>query len=126
RAVGFLQHVIEKSVFFIPQSHPVVAAMAHSVGNVDKVLPELAGYVLVGGVILRQLHRHGQQVECVHRHPAGSVGLLDVSTSGQGSAAVKDTNVVQAKESALENVHALGIFAVDPPGEIQQKFVKHA
>ena len=62
----------------------------------------------------------------VHRHPAGAVGLLDVAAGGQRRAAVEDADIVQAQEAALKDVLALGILAVDPPGEVQQQLVEHA
>src|SRR5207244_4768446 len=34
------------------------------------------------------------------------------------------TDVVQPEESTLEDVHALGVLAVYPPGEVQHEFVK--
>ena len=76
--------------------------------------------------MLRQLERDAQHVQAVHRHPAGAVGLLDVAAGGQRRAAIEDADVVQAQESALENVVALCVLAVHPPGEIQQQLVKHA
>ena len=72
-AVRQVQHVIEEAVFFIPQFHAVVAQMIHRVRDVDEMLPELAGYVFVNRIFTRQLHRNCQQVERVHRHPAGAV-----------------------------------------------------
>jgi hypothetical protein len=33
-------------------------------------------------------------------------------------------DVVESQETALKDVHAFGIFAVDPPREIEQQFLK--
>src|SRR5439155_24988883 len=57
---------------------------------------------------------------------AGSVGLFDISASGQGGTAIEDSDIVQTQEAALENVHAAGILAIHPPGEVQQQLVKYA
>ena len=45
---------------------------------------------------------------------------------GQRRAAVEDADVVEAEEPALKDVAALGVFAVHPPGEVQQQLVKDA
>src|SRR5579883_953511 len=125
-AVGQAQDVIEEAVFLVPQAHAVVAAMTHGVGNVDEVLPELAGHVFVAGLFLGEFERDGEQVEGVHGHPAGAVRLLKVAAGGQGGAAVKHADVVEAEKSALENVHALGVLAVHPPGKVEQELVEDA
>ena len=100
--------------------------MAHGVGNVDKVLPEFAGNVFVGVVFFCKLHRDCQQIQRVHCHPTGAVGLLDVSAGRKRSAAVEHSDIVQSEKAALEDVHAFGVFAVHPPGEVQQQFVEDA
>ena len=40
--------------------------------------------------------------------------------------AVKHSDVVQPEESTLENILAFRIFAIDPPGEIEQQLLKDA
>ena len=45
---------------------------------------------------------------------------------GQRLAAVEHADVVEAEKAALENVPALRVLAVDPPGEVQQQLVKDA
>src|SRR6202041_2132371 len=124
--VGELQHVVKESVGLVPQSHSIGAEMVHGVGNVDEVLPEFAGDVFVGGILRGELHGDGQQVQRVHGHPAGAVGLLDVAAGGKRVTAVEDSDVVEAEKAALENVHTFSVFAVDPPGEIQKKFMEDA
>jgi hypothetical protein len=44
---------------------------------------------------------------------------------GTGGAAVEHADVVEAEEAALEDVVALGVLAVDPPGEVEQQLVEH-
>src|ERR1700675_3671195 len=43
----------------------------------------------------------------------------------KGRGTVEDSDVVQAQKTALENVHAVGVFAIYPPGEIEQEFVEN-
>ena len=45
---------------------------------------------------------------------------------GSVRAAVEDADVVEAEEAALEDVAALRVLAVDPPGEVQHQLVEHA
>ena len=49
-----------------------------------------------------------------------------MSTSWQRGAAIKHANVVQSQKSTLEDVHAFGVFAIDPPGEVKEKFLEDA
>ncbi|MDC4224173.1 MAG: hypothetical protein MPW15_08085 [Candidatus Manganitrophus sp.] len=44
---------------------------------------------------------------------------------GSGGAAVEDADVVEAEEAALEDVPALGVLAVHPPGEVEHQLVEH-
>src|SRR5207247_9138671 len=115
-AIEQLQDVVKESVFLIPQTHTVMATMAHGVRNLDEVFPELAGHVLVSGFLLSQFHRAGEQVQGVHRHPASAIRLFDVSAGGQRSATVERSDIVQAKKSSLENVHSFSNSTHPPPG----------
>ena len=45
---------------------------------------------------------------------------------GSGRAAIEHADVVEAEKSALEDVHALGVLAVHPPGEVEQQLVEDA
>src|SRR5207249_5617873 len=92
--------------------------------NIDKVLPEFAGDILIGRIFAGQLHGDSQEIQRIHGHPAGAVRLFNVAAGRQGSAAVEDSNVVEAQESALEDVHSVGVLAIDPPGEIEQQLVE--
>ena len=90
------------------------------------MLEELAGDVLVDVIVLGELERDAHQIERIHRHPAGAVGLVDVAAGRQLRAAVEHADVVEAEKSALEDVAAHGVLAVHPPGEIEHQLVEHA
>ena len=105
---------------------PSLADVVHGLGDVQEVLEELGGDVLVDGVVQRQLERDAHQVQAVHRHPARAVGLVDVPAGRQRRAAVEDADVVEAEEAALEDVAALGVLAVHPPGEVEHQLVEDA
>ena len=100
--------------------------MAHGMGYVDEVFPELACHVFVARLFACQFQCDGQQVQGVHCHPTGPVRLFDVSAGRERRAPVEHADVVQTKKSALKDVHAIGVLAVHPPGEVQHQFVKHA
>ena len=56
------------------------------------------------------------------RFPDGSVvvyNLLETTAARHGLGAVEDADVIEAEEAAGEQVVALGVFAVHPPGEIE-------
>ena len=44
----------------------------------------------------------------------------------QRRAAIEDANVIETEEAAFKNVGALGIFAIDPPGEVHEQLVEDA
>ena len=115
------QDVVVEAVLLVPQA-PVVDGG----GDVGEVLEELGGQVLVGVVVLGEHQGDLQQVQAVHGHPDGAVGLLEAAVDGQGGRAVDGADVVQAQEAALEDVVAGGVLAVDPPGEVQEQLVEDA
>ncbi len=61
----------------------------------------------------------------VEGHPPGGVGLLERAPDRQVRA-VERADVVQPEEAALEQVGAVGVLAVDPPGEVDQQLVEDA
>ena len=115
RAVGAVEDVVEEAVLLVPQALGV-----HGVDDQHEVLDELHLDVGPGVVLGRQDPRHLQQREGVERHPAGAVGLLEAATRREVRA-VDRADVVQAEEAAGEQVVALGVHPVDPPGEVHQQ-----
>ena len=82
------------------------------------------GHVLVLRVLGTELEGHHGHVQGEHGHPAGGVGLLEAEAAGQGTGTVIDRDVVEPEKAPLEQVLALRILAVDPPGEIEQQLVE--
>ena len=62
----------------------------------------------------------------VHAHPARAVRLLEPAAGRQRRAAVEDADVVEPEEAAFEDVRALGVLPVHPPGEVQHQFLEYA
>jgi len=42
----------------------------------------------------------------------------------QGGGAIEEADVVQPEEAALEEVAALAVLPVDPPGEVEEQLVE--
>src|SRR5215469_4729432 len=103
-----------------------MAQVVDRIRDVQEVLPELTGDILVSRIVLCKLQCDRHQVQAIHAHPAGAVGLLDVASSRQRSASVKDSDVIKAEEPALKHISAVGIFAIDPPVEVEQQLVENA
>ena len=93
--------------------------MVHGVGDIEEVLPEFAGYILIRRIFARQFEGDRHQVQGVHGHPAGTIGLLDIFASVERLAAIEYADIIQPQKSALENVLALRVLSVHPPCEIQ-------
>ena len=79
----------------------------------------------VGSAAAVQDRRDRRHAERVQRHPAGAVGLLERAARGQVRA-VDRADVVEPEEAALEQVRAVGVLAVDPPGEVDEQLVEDA
>src|SRR6185369_14733421 len=103
----------------------LISNIDHGLGDVEEVLEEFRGQVLINVVMLRQLQRHPQQVEREHGHPTGAVGLAKESSSGQRFAAIEHADVVESEEAALEQISAVGVFPVHPPGESDQLLLQY-
>src|SRR5512135_1487933 len=68
---GEAEVVIKEAVLVVPQGTAISAHMIHGVGYVKKVLKKLAGDILVTGVVLSQFECDREQIQTIHRHPAG-------------------------------------------------------
>ena len=88
------------------------------------MLEKFARDVFVGHVFFREFQGDGQHIQAIHAHPTGAVGLLEMPAGGKWRGTVENTDVVEAKEAALENVGAVRILAIDPPGEVEKQLVK--
>src|SRR5687767_9871582 len=100
--------------------------MIHRVRDIEEMLKELAGDVLVNRIVQRELEGDAEHVEAIHRHPTGSVGLLEASAGGQWFRAIEDADVIEAEKATFENIVAGGVLTVHPPGEIHEQLVEGA
>src|SRR6266446_9817639 len=88
------------------------------------MLEKLRGDVFVDMILEGELQRDAHQVEGVHRHPGGAVGLVDITAGRQRGAAVEKADIVEAEKPALKDVVSLDVLAVHPPGEIEHQLVE--
>ena len=113
------QPVVEQPVGVVPQALAVQGS-----ADAREMLEELQHQVLrlaaAGPAQGTGDGGHGQRVGA---HPAGGVGLLQ-GVAGRQVGAVDRADVVQAEEAALEQVVALGVLPVHPPGEVDQELVE--
>ena len=119
-----MKHVVEEPVLFVPQVDAVAARIAHGAGDFEEVFKELRCDVLVDRPVERQFERDAQQVQRVHRHPRGAVGLFEVTVHRQLRAAVEHADVVEPQEAALEQVESVWILAIHPPREVDDELVQ--
>src|SRR4029077_13706335 len=113
-------------VLLVPQTDPVAADIGHGSGDIEEVLEKFGRDVFVDMVGERQLERNAHQVERVHRHARSAVSLVDVAAVRQRFVAVEYADVVEPQKPALENISALDVLAVDPPGEVEHQLMKDA
>src|ERR1700760_3743757 len=72
----------------------------------------------------RQLERNAHQVQRVHRHPGGAVRLVHVAAIRQLCVAVEYADIVESQKPSLENIPALDVLAVHPPGKIEHELME--
>ena len=123
-AIRQAENVVVKTVLVVPQSHAVYTDVVHGMSDVDEMLEEFASHVFVSHVFFCEFQSNGEHVEAVHAHPTGAVGLLEMAARGKRGGTVEDSDVIEPEEAALENVGAVGILAIHPPGEVQKQFMK--
>ena len=119
-AVGPHELVVEEAVLGIEEPD-----VRHAVGDGREVLEELQRHRGVGVVVRGETDRHAQHHERVEGHPRRAIRLLDDVALGQVRS-VDRPDVVQAEEAALEDVVALAVNLVDPPGEVDEQLLEDA
>src|SRR6476646_8243455 len=75
-------------------------------------------------VTFSQFQRHAQHRAAIKRHPRRAISLPKAATVGERLGAIEQADIVQSEEPAGEQVFAINVLAIDPPGEVQKKFLK--
>src|SRR5215472_5369791 len=120
-SIGKSEEVIIETVFFVPHLIVMIAHPIHRVGNPHEVFVEPVSHLLVDRVILGKDNGDLKHDLTKQSNPCGAVGLFNSSPGRQLGAAIKHANVIQAEKSAGEDIAPLRVFAVYPPGEIEQQ-----
>jgi hypothetical protein len=122
-AVGQVQHVVVEAVLLVPQA-VAAAAHVHGVGDVEEVLEELGGDVLVDRVVRRQLERDLEHVLATC-HPA----VPSACSRCRRSAAARcgrRRRCCRGRGSRPRRRCGPRVLAVHPPGEVEQQLVEDA
>ena len=120
-AVGQQDAVMEQPVVVVPKTH-----CFKGFRDTGEVLEELLHQVECGPVARPVEDRgDGGHRQCISRHPAGGIRLLEEPVDRK-MRAVEGADVVQTHESTLKEVGAVGVFAIHPPGEVHQQLVEDA
>ena len=85
---------------------------------------ELDGDVFVNGVLPRQFQCDPHQIQTKHPHPAGGVTLFEMTATRKRGAPIENPDIIESEKAALEDVSTSRIFAVNPPGKVEQKLVE--
>src|SRR4029077_4859980 len=76
-------------------------------------------------ILTGEFNSDAQQVEAKHAHPACAIALFEAAAVSERGVAIEHANVIEPKETTLENVVAFRIFAVHPPGESDEQLVEN-
>src|SRR5215831_5761798 len=120
-SIGKPEDVIIETVFFVPHRIVMIANPIHRVGDPNEVFIETVSQSLIDRVVLGKDNGELTHDLAIQSDPCGTIGLFDNSAGGQVGAAIKHANVVQAEKSSGEDIAPLRVFAVYPPGEIEQQ-----
>src|SRR6476661_2838290 len=88
------------------------------------MLEELRRDVLVSGSRPGEFERHAQHGGAIKGHPGGAVCLLQLASARQRVRAIEEADVIEAEESATEDILSTRILAIDPPSEVQEELLK--
>src|SRR4051794_31939886 len=68
RAIGQAKRIVEKSVFGVPQGKTQTADVHHRMRNMNEVLEEFAGKILVVRILPSEFESDLEHVEAIHAH----------------------------------------------------------
>ena len=119
-----VDEVVVEAVLLVPEAD--AAQPVNCVRDRDVVLEELRRDVLVRRILGRELEGDREHGAAVERHPRRAVRLLQRAPARERLGPVEHPDVVEAQEPAAEQVAALDVLAVDPPGEVEQQLLEDA
>lgn len=110
--------IVIETILAVPQTG--AAEGVDGIADIHIVLEELGSDVFIRRFFQCEFQRHDQHHLAKRCHPRRAVRLVQMPATGKSLRAIEDPDVVQAKESATENMAAFDVLAVHPPGEVKQ------
>src|SRR5579859_3454888 len=89
-----VQDVVEELVCIIPQRKVFATDIVHGGGDVQEMLEELVGDLLICAVVAPELQRHDQHVQAIHTHPGSCIRLFEVAATWELHTPVEDADIV--------------------------------
>src|SRR5690348_2112899 len=87
---------------------------------------EFGRHVFIFGLLASEFQGHGQHGEAIRGHPRRTIGLFQPYVAWQRPRTVEHADVVESEKSAGEDVVALNVFPIHPPGEVNEEFLEDA
>ena len=113
-----MQKVVEKLIFFVPQTNTRFTDIGHRLCYGEEMVEKLDGDFLVNGVVQRKFQCDTHHVEWIHGHPSRAICLIQLPSSWDRLTPVKNTYIIKAQEPSLKNISIVRIFTIHPPSEI--------
>src|SRR6185312_8822905 len=121
-AIGRAELIVVKTVFLIPE-----AGAAEAVDRVRdgyKVFEKFRRDILIRRVFGGKFKGGGQHDRAIRGHPRRAICLFKRTAIRQWFGAVEKADVVEAEEATGKDLLAGDVFAVDPPGEVDEEFLE--
>src|SRR5579884_1239932 len=119
-----MERTIVETIVFIPQREAFHSRVIHGMGDIHKMIKELASNIAIVAIFLREFQRNRQHIQAIHRHPTGPIGLLNVGSIWQPCVAIEDTNIIQTQEASLKDILPVVILDVHPPHKVKEELLK--
>src|SRR5215472_9839185 len=125
-AIREMEQNVEEPVLVVPHFVVVFAKAIHGVGNPEEVLEESEGNVLIHWIVVDQNEGNLEHALAIKSHPCCPIGLVQVASGGQRSAAIEHSDVVETEKTTREHISALWVFAIEPPVEVLHQTLKRS
>src|SRR2546421_7023635 len=77
-----MEYIAVETILFIPEFDAICPHIIHCMSDIDEMLEELAGNIAICAIFLSQFESNREHVQTVHGHPAGTIGLFQVTAIG--------------------------------------------
>ena len=73
RPVVVMEDIIVEAIFLVPQLETASSQVIHGMGNINKMLEELAGDIAVSAIALCKFQGNRQHIQTIHAHPTRTI-----------------------------------------------------